>query len=272
MSEEHIREVVDSGSGAGAAPEQPSQDKESWGSFALFLVKLVIIVVLFRTFVFTSFNIPSESMMPRLLVGDYLFASKWSYGYSSNSLPFDLDLGDGTVFASQPERGEVVIFKHPIDRVDYIKRVIGLPGDKVQMIDGVLHLNDAPVGLERVEDFVLPVQDGMGCFRSDYAVQLEDGTRACSYPQFRETLPGGASYNILDLGTVAVDNTGPMVVPEGHYFLMGDNRDNSQDSRRPTQSGGWVGFVPQNDLVGEASFMYWSWGNGVRWDRIGRGI
>lgn len=272
MSEENIREVVEPGKPVSAKADNSPEEKESWGSFAWFLVKLVIIVLVFRTFVFTSFNIPSESMQPRLLVGDYLFASKWPYGYSTNSLPFGIDLGEGRIFASQPERGDVVIFKHPIDRVDYIKRVIGLPGDKVQMIDGVLHLNDAPVGMERIEDFILPISDGVGCFRVDYVTQLDDGTRACAYPQFRETLPNDVSYNILDLSEVAVDNTSAVIVPAGHLFMMGDNRDNSQDSRRPTVSGGWVGMVPQQDLVGKASFMYWSWGNGVRWSRLGRGI
>lgn len=272
MSEEHIREVIEPDGPAPAKAPDKAEEKESWGSFAWFLVKLVVVVLLFRTLVFTSFNIPSESMMPRLLVGDYLFASKWSYGYSTNSLPFGIDLGEGRILASEPDRGDVVIFKHPIDRTDYIKRVIGLPGDKVQMIGGVLHLNDVAVPKERIDDFILPVSDGAGCFRSDYATQLPDGTRACAYPQYRETLPGGVSYNVLDLTEVEVDNTLPVVVPEGQMFLLGDNRDNSQDSRRPTVTNGWVGLVPQQNLVAEASFMYWSWGNGVRWGRIGRGI
>jgi signal peptidase I len=242
------------------------------------------VVLIFRTFVFTSFNIPSESMMPRLLVGDYLFSQKWSYGYSRFSLPFGMDVGDGRVFDTLPERGDVVIFAHPIDETDYIKRVIGLPGDTVQMRGGVLYLNGDPVPKERVDDFVIPVRPGGRCYDGRFAMQQPEGTPACRYPQFRETLPGGRSYNVLDLGTVAVDDTAPIVVPPDHVFMMGDNRDNSQDSRRPSVAGGWVGLVPTENLIAEASFMYWStdghaewvkpwtWFTAARWSRMFTGI
>ena len=248
------------------------EKKEDWRSFGWFLIKLVLVVLIFRTFFFTSFNIPSESMMPRLLVGDYLFAQKWSYGYSRYSLPFDVDVGDGRLFASLPEHGDVAIFKHPLDKTDYIKRVIGLPGDTVQMIDGQLHLNGEAVPKERVEDFIVELADGDRCYSGRFAMQTDAGTPACRYPQYRETLPSGRSYNVLDLGEVGVDNTAPVIVPDDHVFMMGDNRDNSQDSRRATVSGGWVGLVPTENLVAEASFMYWSYGNGVRWNRIFEGI
>ncbi|MBH5322841.1 signal peptidase I [Aurantiacibacter sediminis] len=282
MTEEHIREI-DEPAGAKSKPEA-KEEKEDWKSFGWFLVKLVIVVLIFRTFFFTSFNIPSESMMPRLLVGDYLFSQKWSYGYSSASLPFGIDAGDGRIFGSQPNRGDIVIFKHPIDRSDYIKRVIGLPGDTVQMVDGVLHLNSAPVGMERIEDYVLPVTPNHQCRAQRFATTTEDGAPACAYPQFRETLPGGASYNIMDLGELPQDNTAPVVVPEGMLFLMGDNRDNSLDSRFPAEPGRGIGLVPQENLVAEASFMYWStdgnaewllpwtWFSAARWGRIGDGI
>lgn len=270
MSEAHIRQIEE----PAATTAAPEKKQEDWRSFGAFLIKLVIVVLVFRTFVFTSFNIPSESMMPRLLVGDYLQAAKWPYGYSSASLPFGLDLGDGRVFGSVPDRGDVVIFKHPVDRVDYIKRVIGLPGDTVQMVNGVLHINNAPVGMERVEDFVEPIAADGNCGpgRGRFIQRQADGGYACVYPQFRETLPGGTVHNVMDFGEFPQDNTPPIVVPADHLFLMGDNRDNSLDSRFPAQAGRGIGLVPVDNVVGEASFMYWSWGDGVRWNRIGRGI
>ncbi len=252
--------------------QKPAEKKEDWRSFAWFCVKLVIIVLLFRSFVFTSFNIPSESMMPRLLVGDYMFAKKWSYGYSKRSLPLDVPLIPGRIFASQPEAGDVVIFEHPVDNTDYIKRVVGLPGDEVQMVAGVLHLNGVPVDKVPVADLVVPIAADGRCARARFTQRQEDGTFACVYPQFRETLPNGVSYNVLDFGLEPQDTTAPVIVPEGRMFVMGDNRDNSQDSRFPAVAGGGVGLVPQENLVAEAGFMYWSYGNGVRWDRLFHGI
>jgi signal peptidase I len=268
-----------------AAPESAGKKKEE-GSFAAFLVKLVIAVVLFRTLLFTSFSIPSESMMPRLLVGDFLFASKWSYGYSGASLPIDWDSGKGKILGRLPERGDVVIFKHPLDRTDYVKRVIGLPGDTIQMVDGVLVLNGEPVRKQRLADFVLPIDADRGCGpgRSSFTVRDAGGSFTCRFPRYRETLPGGISYQVLDLGVTDVDNTEPQIVPEGMVFMMGDNRDNSQDSRRPAVPNGWVGLVPVENLVGRASFMFfsidgsaewfkpWTWFAATRWDRIGRAI
>lgn len=263
------------------APEKPAKKEDS---FALFLVKLVVAVVLFRTLLFTSFMIPSESMMPRLLVGDYLFAAKWPYGYSGASLPIDWDSGKGRIFGSVPDRGDVVIFKHPIDRSDYVKRVVGIPGDQVQMVAGVLHLNGQPVPKERIADFVLPIQANQGCREVRFTERQPDGSFACHYPQYRETLPGGVSYNVLDLGLTPQDTTPPIVVPEGMLFLMGDNRDNSLDSRFPPVAQQGIGLVPVENLVGEASFMFfstdgsaewlkpWTWFTAARWERIGRGI
>ncbi|KLI63075.1 signal peptidase I [Aurantiacibacter marinus] len=287
MTQDHIREIEEPASGktqtagANAAVADKPEEKEDWRSFGAFLIKLVIVVVIFRTFFFTSFNIPSESMMPRLLVGDYLFSQKWSYGYSRFSLPFDVDMGDGRILASEPDRGDIVIFKHPIDQSDYIKRVIGLPGDSVQMVDGVLHLNGEPVGMERIEDFTLPMILGDDCRGT--RISGPEGP-VCTYTQFRETLPGGVSYNILDMGDLPQDNTAPVIVPEGKLFLMGDNRDNSLDSRFRAEPGGGIGLVGQDNLVAEASFMYWStdgsaewalpwtWFSAARWNRMLRGI
>ena len=284
MTDAPIREIDDPA--AASAKPAKAEKKEDWKSFLWFCVKLVIVVLAFRSFAFTSFNIPSESMMPRLLVGDYLFAKKWPYGYTRYSLPFDADLiPGGRLFASEPEQGDIVIFAHPIDNSDYIKRVIGLPGDRVQMVGGVLHLNGQPVKMERIEDYVLPIPGADGsCRLARFIQQQADGSYACVYPQFRETLPNGVAHNILDFGDGPADDTPPVVVPEDRLFLMGDNRDNSLDSRFPAQAGGGIGLVPQENLVAEAGFMYWStdgsaswvkpwtWFSAARWNRIGRGI
>jgi signal peptidase I len=266
--------------------DKPAEEtkKKDEGSFVAFLIKLVIAVVLFRTLLFTSFSIPSESMMPRLLVGDYLFASKWSYGYSGASLPIDHKFGDGRILGRLPERGDVVIFKHPVDRTDYVKRVIGLPGDTVQMVNGVLHLNGEPVPKVKQADAVFPIEADGHCREERFVVREADGSFACRYPQYRETLPSGVSYNVLDLGLEPQDTTEPVIVPEGHLFMMGDNRDNSLDSRFPPVAGQGVGLVPLENLVGRASFMFfstdgtadwikpWTWFTAARWDRIGHAI
>jgi signal peptidase I len=268
---------------AAPAPEAAKEKKEE-GSFLWFLVKLVIAVLLFRTLLFTSFSIPSASMMPRLLEGDYLFAAKWPYGYSQASMPFDVPIGEGRWFGRLPDRGDVVIFKHPVDRADYVKRVIGLPGDQVQMVAGVLHLNGQPVPKQRVADFVVPIRASGGCREVRFTERLADGSFVCRYPQFRETLPGGASFNVLDLGLQPSDTTTAVVVPEGRLFLMGDHRDNSLDSRFPPVAQAGIGMVPVENVVGQASFMFfstdgsaewikpWTWFTAARWHRIGRRI
>jgi signal peptidase I len=200
-------------------------------------------------------------MRATLLEGDFLIVSKMEYGYSRHSLPFSPPLWDGRVFGGEPERGDVVVFKTPQDnRTDYIKRLIGLPGDEVQVRNGILHLNGAPVERERLEDFI--ETDARGNIRR--------------VARYRETLPGGASYTILDRTPHGEqDNTGIFVVPEGHYFMMGDNRDQSVDSRFMYQ----VGYVPEENLVGEAKVLFfsawgspfwqfWNWPSAIRWERI----
>jgi len=224
--------------------------------------------------------IPSESMMPRLLVGDYLFAAKWPYGYSGASLPIDWPGAKGRIFGSLPERGDVVIFKHPIDRTDYVKRVIGLPGDTVQMIAGQLVLNGTPVPKRRIADLVIPQAVNETCRGT--TERHGDGEFFCRYVRFRETLPGGKSYEVLDLGAYDQDTTQPIIVPEGHVFMMGDNRDNSLDSRFPAEADRGVGLVPVDNLAGRASFMFFSttsswgtpgsWLSGIRWSRMGKAI
>jgi signal peptidase I len=176
----------------------------------------------------------------------------------------------------------VVIFKAPpLDDVDYIKRVIGLPGDQIQMIGGVLHINGQAVPKVRVPDAEIAVTANTHCYLPVFEMTTADGTRVCHYPQYRETLPEGRSYNVLDLGQMAQDDTPVFVVPEGHIFLMGDNRDNSMDSRFPATPGGGIGMVPQDNLVGKASLMMfstdgssewlkpWTWFTAARWNRIG---
>jgi signal peptidase I len=263
--------------------DKPAKEEES---FLVFLLKLVVLVAIFRSFIFAPFNIPSESMLPRLVNGDYLLAAKWPYGFSRYSLPFALPLlPEERVLASPPERGDVVIFKQPpLKDLDYIKRVIALPGDTVQMVEGQLILNGQPVPKQRLTDFEIAISPNTRCYSPQYAARRADGIDVCRYPRFRETLPGGRSYEVLDLGPREKDNTDPVMVPEGHLFLMGDNRDNSEDSRFPAEPGRGIGLVPMDNLVGKAQVMMWStdgsaewlkpwtWFSAARWDRIGSGF
>ncbi len=262
--------------------EKPVKTEKKEENFFVFLIKLVLIVAVFRSFIFSPFNIPSESMLPRLVNGDYLLAAKWPYGYSQYSMPFSLPLIPGRIFASQPERGEVVIFKAPpMNDTDYIKRVIGLPGDQVQMIAGQLHINGKPVPKQRLADFEVAVSPNTRCYLPQFEAKRQDGTLVCRYPRYRETLPGGRSYEVLDLGITPQDDTPPIMVPEGSLFLMGDNRDNSLDSRFPAVPGQGIGIVPQANLVGRATLMMfstdgsaewlkpWTWFTAARWGRIG---
>lgn len=264
--------------------------QETWADSLRFLLFVGIIAVLVRSIVAAPFNIPSESMLPRLLVGDYLFVTKFNYGWSRASFPLGIVPIPGRIMGSQPERGDVVVFKTPADNsTDYIKRVIGLPGDLVQMRGGQLHLNGVPVPKVRVADFLDPVTPNSPCRPDEGStIRLEvrpDAPPVCRYQRFRETLPGGKSYYVLDTGYIpAADDTEVHVVPDGHYFLMGDNRDRSADSRYPAQPGGAIGMVPAENLVGKAAFSFfstdgsaswllpWTWISAARWDRIGEGF
>lgn len=222
----------------------------------------LIIALIIRTFLFQPFNIPSGSMKETLLVGDYLFVSKYTYGYSRYSIPFSPPLFSGRIWSGDPARGDVVVFRLPKDdTTDYIKRVIGLPGDRIQMVEGVLHINGEPVKRERIEDFV----------------ENEEGGRTTRVKRWRETLPNGVSYTTLDLiDNGFYDNTPVYDVPPDHYFMMGDNRDNSTDSRVLSQ----VGYVPLQNVVGKAQIIFfsieegerawelWRWPWSVRWGRL----
>ncbi len=239
--------------------EKPTEGGLAEGGRVVFHALLIALVI--QTFAFKLFNIPSGSMMGTLLIGDYLFVSKYSYGYSRYSLPLSLPLFSGRIFSVEPQRGDVVVFRLPKDdTTDYIKRVIGLPGDRIQMIEGLLHINGVPVKRERVADFIDDENGGAERVR-----------------RWRETLPNGVSYRSLDLQDNGfLDNTQEYLVPPGHYFMMGDNRDNSADSRVLSA----VGYVPFENLVGKAQIIFfsigdgepawhiWSWPRSVRWSRL----
>ncbi|WP_404386199.1 signal peptidase I [Caenispirillum salinarum] len=238
-------------------------DKKKSGGFGetvRTIIYAVLIAVVVRTVAFEPFNIPSGSMIPSLLIGDYLFVSKYSYGYSRHSFPFGLPPFEGRMLEDPPERGDVAVFKYPRDdRTDYIKRVIGLPGDTVQMKAGRLYLNGEEVPREQVEDYV---------FRDAHG-------NTHRFKQYIETLPGGTQHRIIEASETSMsDDTRLYTVPEGHYFMMGDNRDNSADSRAD------VGFVPLENFVGRAEFLFfsndgtarlwevWKWPSAIRWSRF----
>jgi signal peptidase I len=260
--------------------EKPAKKEDS---FPVFLLKLVLVVVIFRSFIFAPFYIPSESMLPRLLNGDYLLLAKWPYGYSNRSLPFGFGLlPEKRVLASLPARGDVVVFKNPpLGKDDWIKRVIGLPGDTVQMKAGQVWLNGKPIPKQAMAPFEVPVSPNTHCLSTSFEAKDAEGIDVCRYPRFTETLPEGKSYEVLDLFNKQSDDTEPYIVPADHLFLMGDNRDNSEDSRFPAEVGGGIGFVPVDNVIGRATVMMWStdgaaewlkpwtWFTAARWDRIG---
>jgi len=263
-----------------APPANPAKKKpeDVWEMLRFFLY-LGLAAFILRAFIFASFSIPTGSMLPRLLVGDYLFVTKWNYGYSRYSLPFHLPLIDGRVFAQMPERGDVVVFKYPgPSKVDYVKRVIGLPGDTVQVRGGTLVLNGEAVPRTRIADWAMTVSANSPCRRQGEDVR--DLGATCIYPHYRETLPGGRAYEVLDSGPSRFDDTEVFVVPEAHLFMMGDNRDDSLDSRETVAEQG-VGFVPMDHVVGRAGIGFfstdgtanlvkpWTWVQAARWNRIG---
>jgi signal peptidase I len=263
------------------AEQDEPQAREGWGSFSLFLVQLVLAVLIFRSFIFSPFTIPSESMVPALVNGDYLLAAKWPYGFSAHSLPVRLPLPEGRLLAQPPQRGDVVIFKHPVDGTDYIKRVIALPGDSVAVVGGQVVLNGQAVPLRPVTDFEIALSPNTGCAWGGREARRADGVQVCRYTRFAEMLPEGQVHNVVDFGPSGADNFAPITVPNGAIFVMGDNRDNSQDSRFPAAAGFGVGMVPMDNLVGRAVIIAWStdgsadwlrpwtWFSAARWERIG---
>jgi signal peptidase I len=224
-------------------------------------IPALLIALVIRTLLFEAFNIPSGSMKSTLLVGDYLFVSKYSYGFSHYALPFSPPWFSGRIFGAMPERGDVVVFRLPKDdSIDYVKRVIGLPGDHIKVVDGLLFINGKSVKRQRVDDFI-----------------DDEGGVPERVRRWRETLPNGVSYRTLDLqDNGPLENTDEYVVPPGHYFMMGDNRDNSADSRVLSA----VGYVPFENLIGKAQIIFfsigdgqpawqvWNWPRSVRWSRL----
>ena len=262
--------------------------QSGWAETAIIVVEAIAIAVLVRIFFYQPFNIPSGSMKQTLLIGDYLFVSKLSYGYSKYSFPRKISLcvprtalctdpfrilpdmiSSGRIFASEPKRGDVAVFRKPSDdETDYIKRVIGLPGDKIQMRQGVLYINGTAVPKVNAGTFMTHEEK----YQPSRAVDV-----------YEETLPNGVKYKVLDLEPEGyLDTTAPYTVPDGHYFMMGDNRDNSSDSRVPGPRG--VGFVPLENFIGRADVIFfsaavdepdafqwwapWTWPFDIRWSRF----
>ncbi len=220
----------------------------------------IAIAIVIRTFLFEPFRIPSGSMYPTLYVGDYLFVSKYTYGYSKHSLPFSLPLFEGRIWEDKPQRGDVVVFKFPQDnRTDFIKRIIGMPGEKIKLEKGRVYINGKVLPREKIEDFVLRDHQG----------------NAERFTQYVETLPEGKQHKILEISDYEVaDDMPEITIPKDSYFMMGDNRDRSDDSRIS------VGFVPEENLVGKARFLFfshneegawylpWTWPKKIRWSRL----
>lgn len=243
-------------------PASKPEEKETIGEVARSGMIAILLALIVRTFLFEPFNIPSSSMVPNLLVGDYLFISKYSYGYSKHSFPFGIAGFDGRIDAKLPTRGDVIVFKLPTNtNIDYIKRLIGLPGDTIQMINGRLYINDVIV--PRAAKGIVEYK--------------KEGGIPAKVIEYVETLPNGTQHTIYEESDAGpLDNTEKYKIPENHYFMMGDNRDNSQDSRVASV----VGYVPYDNLEGRAEFLFfstngtaevfefWKWPSATRWSRI----
>ena len=262
------------------------ENPESALSLARFLVTLFVVAWALRSFIVQPFNIPSGSMLPTLYIGDYLLVAKWPYGYSRYSFPFDFPSFGGRILSKLPKRGDVVVFRHPSAHEDLIKRVIAVPGDIVELRGGRVILNGRPLALQELPASAIPITANSPCKAvppAQPSVVRVNGHANCQYRTYYETLPGGPSYTVLDqVAHGPADDFGPARVPTGDVFLMGDNRDDSLDSRFPTFEGG-IGMVPVDHLIGRALVTFWStdgsasfvkpwtWFSALRADRVGNG-
>lgn len=265
-------------------PTRAREDESVW-SLTRFFLTLAIIAWAFRSFIGQPFYIPSGSMLPTLYIGDYLVVAKWPYGYSRYSFPLGLPSFAGRILGDLPKRGDVVVFRHPSENSDLIKRIIGLPGDTVEVREGVLILNRRPVPRQPLAPYKLPISPNTPCKvvpPASPAIVASGGQAFCVFPAYRETLPGGPAYIVLDQTATQADDFGPVKVPSDHLFLMGDNRDDSLDSRYSAAEGG-IAMVPTENLIGRAVFTFWStdgraswlkpwtWFSSLRGSRIGNG-
>ncbi len=270
---------------AEAEADRSKKRAERW-SLARFILGLVVLAWALRSFIFAPFNIPSGSMLPTLYVGDYLAVAKWPYGYSRYSFPLQIPSFEGRIFSGLPKRGDVVVFRHPAEDSDLIKRVIGLPGDTIEVRGGYLILNGQLVKRDTLPPLKIAISENSPCKVAPGAaptIAASGDRQLCLYSAFRETLPGGPSYTILNQVDGGPADDFPAVrVPRDHVFLMGDNRDDSLDSRFSAAEGG-IGMVPVENIVGRAMVTFWStdgsaswvkpwtWFAALRGDRIGNG-
>ncbi|WP_077146384.1 signal peptidase I [Sphingopyxis sp. KK2] len=252
--------------------------EESWGKFFRDIAVILLLVLGIHSFIAKPFYIPSDSMMPGLLSGDRLLVSKYPYGWSYASVSFHLaPKFAGRIFARLPERGDIVVLEHPGDRTDYIKRVVGLPGDTIEVRGGVLIINGTPVKREQQPNLIIPVDantpsrgEAGGSALDIFAKQDAQGRMVLDIPIIRETLPGGATFDTIDMGErPSADeyhpNGRPYTVEADHVFLMGDNRDGSADSRFPISAAGLEGAVPFDSIAGRAEIITFSTDGTAKW-------
>jgi signal peptidase I len=262
-----------------------AKEESAW-SVARFLLTLAILAWAVRSFIFQPFSIPSGSMLPTLFIGDYVLVAKWPFGYSRYSFPFDVPPFRGRIFDRLPKRGDVVVFRHPARAEDLVKRVIGVPGDRIAMANGQLILNGQAVMRRKLKPFAMPISANSPCKMASMVIPrtvVRRNRPYCLFQAFLETLPGGPSYEVLtQLDHGPADDFPPVEVPRGRLFVMGDNRDDSLDSRYPIAEGG-VAMLPSDHVIGRALvtawstdgaasyFKPWTWFSSLRASRIGNG-